>query len=87
MPIERCSCGSRPSGACNDCERSLCEECSSPDFRCYDCCGSNAEVASLFDDPERVSLDDDENELDSSEWDPALDWADAEFEDIEGSGY
>lgn len=61
MPAERCHCGNKATGACNDCERTTCDECASPDYRCYGCCGSNAEAASLFDDPELVSLDDDED--------------------------
>lgn len=80
MPIERCSCGNSVTGACNDCERPTCDECASPDYRCYACCGSNAEAASLFDDPELVSLDDDEDTDAGSDDFLDADWDDSAFD-------
>ena len=54
---DRCKCGAVASDACNDCETGVCEECTSPDFRCRDCCGANASAADLFDDPEADDYD------------------------------
>lgn len=85
MPNERCNCGNAATGSCNDCERATCEGCSTSDFRCVTCHGANAQAVSLFDDPEKVSLDDDEDEREADDFGPE-DWDEA-FGDFEGSGY
>jgi hypothetical protein len=73
---ESCACGDRATNACNDCEAAICDNCSAPDSRCYACNGANREAASLFDDPETVSLEDDDDE----DRDPE----DADWESLEG---
>lgn len=63
---EPCACGDRATTACNHCEASLCDNCSAPNFRCYTCAGSHASASSLFDDPETISLEDDDDDEDRS---------------------
>lgn len=61
---ERCKCGALATEACNDCETGICEQCTSPDFRCEPCHSANgdAEACALFDDPEADEYDEDDED-------------------------